>query len=128
MEAQTEYKYYGRDDDELEMLIDGDNDLEITIREVEVETAYIYVSDEQMKEFRKGIKRVLKGKINEYAHTCNEDGDDRLIFQRSDFYKGHMNIFTEGANEVFIRLPFDVIKQFTKDLKALRKIMKEDAE
>jgi hypothetical protein len=109
-------------------MLDNDNDLEIIVKEIDIDFAYIYVNDEKMKEFRKGIKSVLKGYVDEYTFTCHHEGDkDKLVFRRSDFYKGFMNVFTEGSSEVFTRFPFDDIKQLTKDLKSLRKIMKEGA-
>ncbi|MEH7541697.1 MULTISPECIES: hypothetical protein [Bacillus cereus group] len=125
---QTEFKYWGRDSDNMQIMIDNDNDLEIIVKEVDIDFAYIYVNDEKMKEFRKGIKRVLKGESDEYSFTCNEDWDDKLVFRCSDFYKGYMNVFTEGSSEVFTRFSFEDIKKLTKDLKSLRKIMKRDAE
>lgn len=125
---QTEFNYWGRDSNNMQIMIDNDNDLVIIVKEVDIYFAYIYVNDEKVKEFRKGIKRVLKGESDEYSLTCNGDEDDKLVFRRSNLYKDYMNVFTEGSSEVFTRFSFEDIKQLTKDLKSLRKIMKRDAE
>lgn len=110
------------------MGIDADNDLEMNFTNT-TDQDYIYADLDGISKLIRNLKKLRKGEIDSFDFPCVVSGEDVLVFENSPFGDWYnFTTYREGSTVLESAIDHKGIKQLRKELKGLRKIMREGAE